>query len=78
MKEKIKTWIFNIRMKRAIRRADKLANQLRCKVIILNINGKPVITTMQRIRELIKEKTIKGTVDYYRNKALYTTMPQKK
>lgn len=78
MKEKIKTWIFNIRMKRAIRRADKLANQLRCKVIILNINGKPVITTMQRIRELIKKKTIKGTVDYYRDKALYTTMPQKK
>ena len=54
MKEKIKTWIFNIRMKRAVTHAvthaDKLANQLRCKVIILNINGKPVITTMQRIR----------------------------
>lgn len=78
MKEKIKTWIFNIRMKRAITHADKLANQLRCKVIILNINGKPVITTMQRIRELIKKKTIKGTVDYYRDKALYTTMSQKK
>lgn len=27
MKEKIKTWIFNIRMKRAIRRADELANK---------------------------------------------------
>lgn len=27
MKEKIKTWIFNIRMKRAIGRADELANK---------------------------------------------------
>lgn len=77
MKEKIKTWIFNIRMKRAIRRADELAKQLRCKVLILNINGKPVVTTMQRIRELIKQKQIKGTPEYYRSKALYTAMPRK-
>lgn len=53
-------------MKRAIRRADELAKQLRCKVLILNINGKPVVTTMQRIRELIKQKQIKGTPEYYR------------
>ena len=73
-----KEWRFNRRKNRAIRQAQQLANEQRCKFLVMNISGKPVVTSMQRIRHLIRTKQLKHTADYYRRMALYEAMPQKR
>ena len=75
---KFKEWLFDFRKKRAIRQAQTLANEQRRKFLVLNISGKPVVTSMQRIRHLVRTKQIKYTADYYRCRALYEAMPEKK
>ena len=73
-----KQWRFERRKKQAISTAQQLANEQRMKFLVLNIGGKPVVTSMQRIRQLVKAKRIKYSPDYYRSRALYTAMPVKK
>ena len=71
-----KNWLFNYRKKRAIKKAQELANEQRMKFLVLNFNGKPVAVSMQHIKKLIRTKRIKGSAEYYRDMALYTAMPQ--
>ena len=76
--QKFKEWHFERRKNRAIKQAQQLANEQRCKFLVMNISGKPVVTSMQRIRHLIRTKQLKHTADYYRRMALYEAMPQKR
>jgi len=71
-----KNWLFNVRKKNAIKKAQQLANEQRMKFLVLNFNGKPVAVSMQHIKKLIRTKRIKGSAEYYRDMALYTAMPQ--
>lgn len=71
-----KNWLFDYRKKRAIKKAQELANEQRMKFLVLNFNGKPVVVSMQHIKKLIRTKRIKGSAEYYRDMALYTAMPQ--
>ena len=71
-----KNWVFTIRLKRAIRKSQRLANEQRRKFLVLNFNGKPVVISMRDIKMLIRTRQIKGTADFYRDMALYTAMPK--
>lgn len=74
--QKFKEWHFERRKNRAIKQAQQLANEQRMKFLVLNIGGKPIVTSMQRIRQLVKARRIKYSPDYYRSRALYTAMPR--
>ena len=45
-----KNWLFNIRKKQAIKKAQQLANEQRKKFLVLNFNGKPTVISMQDIQ----------------------------
>ena len=45
-----KNWLFNVRKKNAIKRAQQLANEQRKKFLVLNFNGKPTVISMQDIQ----------------------------
>lgn len=45
-----KNWLFNIRKKQAIKRAQQLANEQRRKFLVLNFNGKPTVVSMKLIK----------------------------
>ena len=44
-----KNWLFNVRKKNAIKRAQQLANEQRRKFLVLNFNGKPTVVSMKQI-----------------------------
>ena len=73
-----KNWLFNIRKKNAIKRAQQLANEQRKKFLVLNFNGKPTVISMQDIHKLIRTKQVKRRydADYFREMALFTAMPK--
>ena len=73
-----KNWLFNIRKKNAIKRAQQLANEQRKKFLVLNFNGKPTVISMQDIHKLIRTKQVKRRydADYFRDMALFTAMPK--
>ena len=48
-----KNWLFNVRKKQAIKRAQQLANEQRKKFLVLNFNGKPTFISMKDIHTLI-------------------------
>ena len=72
----IKNWLFNYRKKRAIKKAQELANEQRMKFLVLNFNGKPVAVSMQHIKKLIRTKQVNKNADFFRDMALYTAMPK--
>ena len=67
-----KNWLFNIRKKNAIKKAQQLANEQRCKFLVLNFNGKPTIISMKDIHKIIRTKQVKRRYDanYYREQRL--------
>ncbi|MGN0224978.1 MAG: hypothetical protein ACI4A7_02705 [Prevotella sp.] len=71
-----KNWVFTIRLKSAIRKAQRLADEQRHKFLVLNFNGKPTVISMRDIKMLIRTRQLKGTPDFYRDMALYTAMPK--
>lgn len=71
-----KNWVFTIKLKRAIRKAQRLANEQRRKFLVLNFNGKPTVISMRDIKMLIRTRQLKGTADYFREMALFTAMPK--
>ena len=73
-----KNWLFNIRKKNAIKRAQQLANEQRKKFLVLNFNGKPTVISMQDIHKLSRKKQVKRRyyADYFREMALFTAMPK--
>ena len=73
-----KNWLFNIRKKNAIKKAQQLANEQRRKFLVLNFNGKPTVISMKDIHKLIRTKQVKRRYDanYFREMALFTAMPK--
>ena len=73
-----KKWLFNIRKKNAIKRAQQLANEQRKKFLVLNFNGKPTVISMKDIYKLIRTKQVKRCYDanYFREMVLFTAMPK--
>lgn len=73
-----KNWVFTIKLKRAIRKAQRLANEQRRKFLVLNFNGKPTVISMHDIHKLIRTKQVKRRydADYFREMALFTAMPK--
>ena len=69
-----KNWLFNVRKKNAIKRAQQLANEQRKKFLVLNFNGKPTVISMRDIKRLIKTRQLKGTPDFYRDMAYSTAI----
>jgi hypothetical protein len=72
----VKNWLFTIKLKRAIRKAQRLAKEQRRKFIVLNFNGKPVVISMRQIKFWIRTKQINKSADYFRDMALYIAMPK--
>lgn len=71
-----KNWLFNIRKKQAIKKAQQLANEQRRKYLVLNFNGKPTVVSMKLIKFWISTKKVNKSADYFREMALYTAMPK--
>ena len=73
-----KNWLFNVRKKQAIKKAQQLANEQRRKFLVLNFNGKPTVISMKDIHKLIRTKQVKrrDDADYFREMALLTVMPK--
>ena len=53
-----KNWLFNIRKKNVIKRAQQLANEQRKKFLVLNFNGKPTVISLIDIKRLIKTRQL--------------------
>lgn len=73
-----KKLVFNLRKRRAIRKADTLAREQRRKFLVLVYRGKPIVVSMQQIKLLIRQKKLHRSTDFYRDVALYTAMPAAK
>lgn len=71
-----KNWLFNIRKKQAIKKAQQLANEQHRKFLVLNFKGKPTVVSMKQIKFWISTKQVKKDADYFREMALYTAMPK--
>ena len=73
-----KNWLFNVRKKQAIKKAQQLATEQRRKFLVLNFNGKPTVISMKDIHKLIRTKQVKrrDDADYFREMALLTVMPK--
>ena len=69
-----KNWLFNVRKKNAIKKAQQLANEQRRKFLVLNFNGKPTVVSMKHIKFWISTKQVNKDADYFREMALYTAM----
>lgn len=53
-----KDWLFNVRKKQAIKRAQQFANEQRCKFLVLYFNGKPTVVSMKQIKFWISTKQV--------------------
>ena len=71
-----KNWLFNVRKKNAIKKAQQLANEQRRKLLVLNLNCKPTVVSMKQIKFWIRTKQVNKDADYFREMALYTEMPK--
>ena len=71
-----KNWLFNVRKKNAIKKAQQLANEQRRKFLVLNFKGKPTVVSMKQIKFWISTKQVNKDADYFREMALYTAMPK--
>lgn len=73
----IKAWIFEFRHRHAVKKAQRMADELRRKYLVLVYKGKPVVVSMQDIRRMIRTHRFgKGfTVETARRIALYSAMP---
>ena len=74
----VRASVFEWRRQRAIKKAQRDANQLRRKFLVLVMDGKPVVVSMQGIKDLIRRRRfVKGfTAEKARKIALFEANPQ--
>ena len=67
--------IFNWRYKRAVRKADKLHKSTKRKILVVVLNGKPVVLSKRKVRTLIATRYFRRgtTVRDIEDRAIYTT-----
>lgn len=70
-----KAIIFKLRLRRAIREANRLREQNRQKYYVLNIGGRPVAVSKRRIQQLAAEGAYRPGISSrdIQAKALYKT-----
>lgn len=75
-----KKLIFSWELRRAMKRAQKLANNTRRKHLVLIYGGKPLCVSKQRLRQMVKQHYFrKGvTAAMVEERAVFTAMPDKK
>ena len=75
-----KAWLFDWRLKRAIKKADWSAAHNRRKYMVIVFDGKPVCVSSQGIKKLIKQhRFMRGvTYDTILKCAAYIAYPPKK
>ncbi len=72
-------WIFDWRKKRAITKAQRLANEQRRKFLVLVYDGKPVAVSMQSLKHLIRTKRFRNlTPDMACRMAIYIALPKQR
>lgn len=78
IKKLVRATVFEWSRKRAIKKAQRDANQLRRKFLVLVMDGKPVVVSMQGIKKLIRcHRFAKGfTAEKARKIAIYEANPQ--
>ena len=75
----IRAYIFDWRKKRAITKAQRLANEQRRKFLVLVYDGKPVAVSMQSLKHLIRTKRFRNlTPDMACRKAIYIAFPKQR
>ena len=74
----VRASVFEWRRQRAIKKAQRDANQLRRKFLVLVMDGKPVVVSMQGLKKLIRcPRFAKGfTAEKARQIAIYEANPQ--
>lgn len=70
--------VFDFRVRRAIRKAQRSANQHRRKFLVLLWGGRPRVISMQDVKQLIRQhRFTKGfTAETARQVAIFEAMPQ--
>ena len=53
-----KNWLFNVRKKNAIKKAQQLANEQRRKFLVLNFKSTPTVVSMKQIKFWISTKQV--------------------
>lgn len=78
IKKIVRATIFEWRRKRAIKKAQKDANLLRRRFLVLVMDGKPVVVSMQGVKKLIRcHRFAKGfNAEKAREIAIYVADPQ--
>ena len=77
-KKLIRVWLFHWRLKRAIKKAEWSAQTYRRKYLVIVHDKKPVVVSMQGIRQLIRTtRFAKGfTPERARQLAVYEAIPK--
>ena len=78
IKKLVRATVFEWRRKRAIKKAQKDADPLRRRFLVLVMDGKPTVVSMQGIKKLIRtHRFAKGfTAEKARQIAIYVADPQ--
>ena len=78
IKKLVRATVFEWRRKRAIKKAQRDANLMRRKFLVLVMDGKPVVVSMQGIKKLIRcHRFAKGfTAEKAMKIAIYEANPQ--
>lgn len=75
----IRAYIFDWRKKRAISKAQRLADEQRRKFLVLVYDGKPVAVSMQGLKHLIRTKCFPNlTPDMACKRAIYIAFPKQR
>ena len=69
----IKKIIWAFRYKRAIAKADRLANAFKCHYCVILLNGQLKVVPKQTLKKLVHEGRFKCSVQELLSKALYIT-----
>ncbi|MCQ2317970.1 MAG: hypothetical protein MJZ90_03505 [Bacteroidales bacterium] len=72
--KKLKKLFQQLRLKHAIKKANKFHNLTGYKYLVLNYKGKPVVKSKRSLKEMIKNGELNTTIQYLEQIALYKTL----
>lgn len=71
--KKLRNYIQWLRLKHAVKKANKFHNLTGYKYLVLNYKGKPVVKSKQSLKDMIKNGELKTTIQHLEEIALYKT-----
>lgn len=69
----IKAVIFEIRLKKAIKKADKFAKRSGYHFLVVMLEGRPIVKAKKSLKQLIKDGVFKISIQKIEELALYKT-----